>query len=176
MANYNLLQFEAMLLGAGTRLAHSRKKDMEEICRMLQKESRAALGHYQAAAGGFPAWAPLTPETQQRRVDYGYAGNNPLFVHGALWHAVDFVVDHAGTGYVGVAHGQVGRGTTQDPSRDIGVVAVAMEMGNPSKGVPQRSFLGLPAAKHKTALAMRFFGRSINAMFAQSIVALPRIH
>lgn len=175
MANYNLAQFEAMLLGAGSRMELGNKKHMEEACRMLQKECRATLGHYQAGFGSFPAWEQLQDATQERRQRRGYPPNNPLAVTMALWHAIDFLVDHAGTGYVGVAHGAAGRGTRQDPARDIGIVAATMEMGSPSKGIPQRSFLGMPAAKHKMQIAMRYFGRSINTMFATSIIALPRL-
>jgi hypothetical protein len=122
----------------------------------LEHYCKAAVGHYQGPAGPFPGWAELHPITQAERAEYGYSADDPLDVTGELRAHIEHNVDAAsGTAAVGVPSVMVGEHDSDhgDPHtrlRDIGEVALGNEFG--LNGLPQRSFLGGPAAQHADQL------------------------
>jgi hypothetical protein len=118
---------------------------------VVWEEARNEIGHYQEAAGPFPAWPQLAEATLEGwdtvhghhypgKIEMGFAPpDNPLLRTGELRDAIEFAVsfNHA---VVGVPSRSVGDGSEEDPVRDIGDVAVEQELG--TKFMPARSFLG----------------------------------
>lgn len=136
---------------------------------LIQHEAKSEIGHYQAAAGPFPEWAPLAEATLDGyttangrhfpgKVDFGFSPpDNPLLRTGELRDAIGMVHDdrHA---VVGVPDRTVGTGTPEDPIRNVGDVAFWHEFGTDK--MPPRSFLGR-AAFLKGKEAAHLIGRAL---------------
>jgi hypothetical protein len=158
----------AFLESLETEILVARPVGLEAAAIALEHASKAALGHYQGPAGPFPGWTELHPVTQAERAEYGYPADEPLDVTGELRAHIEHNVDaSAGTAAVGVPSVMVGEHDSDhgDPHtrlRDIGEVALGNELG--LHGMPQRSFLGGPAAQHADQL--------INLMVAPVLAAL----
>jgi hypothetical protein len=126
-------------------------RGLHNATEMVWEESRHSIGEYQEAAGPFKEWADLADSTLEGstgphgehypgKIELGYAPpDNPLLRTGELRDAIEFAVT-SNKGVVGVPSGTVGNGTEEDPTRDIGDVAVDHELG--TRNMPARSFLG----------------------------------
>ncbi len=88
-------------------------------------EVQQVVGHYQSAKGPYPAWAPLSEETKQRRASAGHPADEPEKVTEALKRSYNVRVEGL-EGGVGSA----------DP------VALYQEVGSPAKNLPARPILG----------------------------------
>lgn len=115
---------------------------LRDAGRVIQAETRAELGTYQAAAGPFGEWPSLTDFTQRERERLGFTANDPLKASGELHDHIDLSFD-AKQAVVGVPDETVGDGTEANPIRNIGDVAIDLEMG--TQHMPARSFLGRAA-------------------------------
>jgi hypothetical protein len=148
--------FVAFLEQAAVEVEKAATTGLTAAAVTLQHECREALGHYQAGAGPFPDWAPLSYATMKERDDWGYPPDEPeLVTHELRDHILHSVDGDAHIAAVGVPSVIVGdhddpKGDPHTRVRDIGEVAVAQELGI---GLPQRSFLGLTAVKHGERLA-----------------------
>lgn len=71
-----------------TKLAHQHEKalkeSLERIAVHVEKVAKEEFGHYQEAAGPFPAWPELAESTKEDRVRLGFTENDPLLRNGAL--------------------------------------------------------------------------------------------
>lgn len=138
---------------------------LENAGRIVQEEARAELGHYQGAAGPFPEWQPLSDRTIEQRVLAGWTPDDPLKASGELALNID-LVSEPGRVAVAVPHVFVGAGTKEDPTRDIGEVAIWMEQGTEAEHpVPPRPFLGA-ALFRKTEAAVEAVGEAYAAALA----------
>lgn len=119
--------------------------------KMIQEEAKKSIGHYQGAAGPFAAWAPLSEATLNGwdnarghhypgKIDLGFSPpDNPLLRTHELEHHIELSIGRH-KAVIGVPDEMVGSGTTEDPSRNVGDVAVWQEFG--TRYMPARSFLG----------------------------------
>lgn len=98
---------------------------LEHAAEIVRKEAVDSLGHYQAAAGPFSAWDPLSQQRQDRRAAAGMNPDDPLLATEELKESIGVRVDER----------------TANIGSDLDK-AVYMEKGVPSKNVPARSFLG----------------------------------
>lgn len=138
----SLDQFVAHLASVAREIPKRQSLALRDGGEVIQKEARAEIGTLQSRAGPFGAWPELSPRTQQERVKAGYSPNDPLRRSGALRDHIE--LNHDGKqAVVGVPSEMVGSGTDADPIRNIGDVAIAMELG--TDRVPARSFLGRSA-------------------------------
>lgn len=110
---------------------------------MVQDDAKARLGHQQNAVGPFPAWPALSPVTVEERVSQGFSANGMLRRDGELERHIRKSVGHPHAA-IGVPAEMV-QHTYQTKPRDIGDIALALEMGSLRHNIPPRPFLG-PAA------------------------------
>lgn len=59
------------------RLEAQLRTAMKHQASHLQKEAREEVGHYQEAAGPFPAWSPLADSTMDDRIRKGFTPDDP---------------------------------------------------------------------------------------------------
>lgn len=126
---------------------------VKKAARIIRDEARAEIGHYQDAAGPFPAWAELADATKADRARKGFTENDPLERTGELRDSIEDEVDGP--------EGVVG-------SRSK--IALWMEMGTPNAAHPSppRSFLG-GAAVRKESEAVNAMTEPVVAMLAGKI-------
>ncbi|ANA13383.1 HK97-gp10 family putative phage morphogenesis protein [Acetobacter oryzifermentans] len=72
------------LASAPVRLEAQLKTAMKHEASHLQKEAREEVGHYQEAAGPFPAWSPLADSTMDDRIRKGFTPDDPGLRTGAM--------------------------------------------------------------------------------------------
>lgn len=65
------------LASTPVRLEAQLRTAMKHQASHLQKEAREEVGHYQEAAGPFPAWSPLADSTMDDRVRKGFTPDDP---------------------------------------------------------------------------------------------------
>jgi hypothetical protein len=96
---------------------------LETIGVTVENAAKDKIGDYQAEAGPFEAWAPLTEGTQDERERKGYAPDEPLLRTGELRASITHRVEPPVV--------EIG---SDDP------IAEYQELG--TKNIPPRSFLG----------------------------------
>ena len=96
---------------------------LEESAQMIEKRAKDKIGEYQAAAGQFAAWAPLTQSTKEDRVRQGFPDDEPLLRTGGMRDSIEHKSDSQ------EAH----IGSDSD-------IAKYQELG--TSKIPPRSFLG----------------------------------
>lgn len=60
------------------------KAGLEEVAKLVEKEAKKEIGHYQPEVGSFQAWPELADSTKADRVRQGYTENDPLLRSGEL--------------------------------------------------------------------------------------------
>jgi HK97 gp10 family phage protein len=122
MREFTLDGFVAHLAGLAVELEEKQHHALEKAARIVEKEAKAEIGHYQDQAGPFAAWRELADSTKADRVHKGFTENDPLLRTGDLRESIGHEVD----GNVAIV------GSTSD-------VAVYQELG--TSKIPPRSFL-----------------------------------
>lgn len=109
----------------------------EKGAKLIQKDAREKLGHYQSAAGPFNAWSELADSTKEDRVNKGFPENEPLLRTGQLAESIDTHVERN--------EAMVG---SMDP------IALWQECGTDDGHIPPRPFLGPAAFESKPKFAV----------------------
>jgi hypothetical protein len=86
-------QMSRFLAERAVELPHAQKQGLEKAACLIEEEARAVVGHYQEAAGPFPAWDPLAESTQEERQRLGFTPNDPLLRTGSLRDSIDHKVE-----------------------------------------------------------------------------------
>jgi phage gpG-like protein len=73
----HLVAQEALLL-------KSLHEGLEKCAVRIEATAKAEIGHYQAAAGPFAAWADLADSTEERKAKMGYPADAPLEASGEM--------------------------------------------------------------------------------------------
>lgn len=115
-------------------------KGLERCAQHVETTAQDAIGHYQAAVGPFPEWAPLAPATVADRVRQGFSPDDPLLRTGDLRDSI--------THQVGALEAVIGSESD---------VALYQEMG--TETIPPRPFLG-PALIHNENRIKRILGEA----------------
>jgi hypothetical protein len=143
MMEFKTLQgFMNHLASTASRLPARQVLAMRDAAEIVQVEAKAELGTYQVEAGPFPAWQALADATMLRREEHGFTPNDPLLVTGELRLHIDKSFNPI-KAVVGVPSEIVGDGSPGNHARDIGDIAVDMELG--TSRAPARPFLGRAA-------------------------------
>lgn len=125
--------FAAFLSRVPATMLDHNERALKRAARLVEREAKASIGEYQAAAPPFAAWAPLAASTMEEKTRLGYAPpDNPLLRTGELRDSISHEVDanvHGGEAVIG------------SPSE----VAVFQELG--TRTIPPRSFLGSAAVR-----------------------------
>ena len=157
----SLTDFIEMLGHGEVKHAAHIERTLREAAKVVEERAKDMLGHYQ------PGWAPLADATMDERERHGYTRDDPLLRSGALLAAIESDVkleNVGGLAVIGVKDATVGSGSKEDPLRNIGDVAVAMELG--TDRVPARPFLTLAAIQRLPELH-EIFGRAlVGSLFA----------
>lgn len=153
MSIFTLGGFAAHLAKMVVEVEIEKHHALERAARIVEREAKDEIGHYQGAAGPFAKWEPLaqatlyggvTPEGYhyQGKIALGYAPpDNPLLREGDMRDSIEHTVI-GDTAYVG-SNSQV---------------AVEQELGTHT--IPARSFLGGAAVRKKNEVG-RQIGRDV---------------
>lgn len=68
----------------GGRMEIVLHRALDGVMAKIERTAAGMLGDYQPAAGGFPAWAPLSEVTLARKADAGFAVPKPLIATGDM--------------------------------------------------------------------------------------------
>lgn len=84
----------AAFLGEMTLKADTAAHDaLTKAAKLVQKEAKAEVGHYQDEIGGFPAWAELADSTKEDRVRHGFTENDPGLRTGEMRDSIHTTVE-----------------------------------------------------------------------------------
>lgn len=151
MGEFSLGSFAAHLAGAVAAMDHAEHHALERAARLVEREAKRSLGHYQDAIGPFAAWEPLHESTLEGgrspktghffrgKIELGYASagdDNPLEREGGLRDSI---------------HSEVGHREAVVGSNSV--YAAVQELGDPENNQPPRSFLGGAAARKAEEVA-----------------------
>lgn len=165
----NIGDFVAYLQTLEPRVEHAISEGIREGGRMIQEEAKQSIGHYQPPAGPFPGWAPLAETTLNGftnahgrhfpgKIELGFSPpDNPLLRTSELHDHIELSVSRH-KAVIGVRDEIVGDGTRENPTRNIGDVAVWQEFG--THYMPRRSFLGR-AGYVKAKAAVHAIGHAV---------------
>lgn len=152
MSQFSLLSMAAHLTMITTHIASAEHAALEKASKLVLGEIKAEIGNYQGAAGPFPAWAPLKPETIARKAN----GDTPLLETGEMRDSYEYTVK-PGNAFVGSNN----------------MKAVWQELGTAK--IPPRSVIGM-AAVHKEPEIVQATGRLFHGVLtAQSAPAVKQI-
>jgi hypothetical protein len=106
---------------------HEEHKALEEAAKLVEKEAKKEIGHYQDAAPPFVGWAELADSTKEDRVNQGFSENEPGLRTGEMRESIDHVVGER-EAVVGSNSENLERfelGTSRQPPRSVlGIAAV----------------------------------------------------
>ena len=132
------------------------RKALKEGAELVKAEAQDVIGHYQPAKGDVPAWAPLSPATQEDRVAKGFTPDDPLLRSGELRDSIEVRPVDDDAMLVGVF----------DP--EMQTIAAAMEFGyinvRAGRFVEPRSFITGTAFKKASEV-----GELIERAFIESM-------
>jgi hypothetical protein len=77
MSDFSILGFAEHLVAMTTEVVVAEHEALEHAARIVEKEAKDAIGHYQDASGPFGAWAELTDATKADRLAKGYSEYEP---------------------------------------------------------------------------------------------------
>lgn len=146
-------QLVAMIAAGQLQARAVNASALEQAAQIIEKESKRVIGTYDYG------WPQLAASTQAERVRLGFPANDPLERTHRLENAIEHSSDHTRAD-VGVKDATVGSGSKADPVRNIGDVAVWMELGTAK--APPRSFL-MSAAVKKAPEVVKLIGRQVAA-------------
>lgn len=136
----------------------------------IEATAKAMIGHERAE------WPPLAQYTMDQRVALGFSENDPLLRTGHLRDAITHDVELrevGGVAVVGVKDATVGTDAKNgpDPVRNIGDVAVWMELG--TGRAPSRSFLAQAVIDEMPVLEQMFGKHLAGGLFEAPGQTLP---
>ncbi len=114
------------------------RSGLKRAAKLVEKQAKAEIGHYQKSVGPFQAWPELAESTREDRVQKGFTENDPLLRTGGLRDSIS----HQVSGLEAVI------GSSSQ-------VALWQELGTPK--MPPRPFLGTALA-HKEKQVVKLIG------------------
>lgn len=111
---------------------------MEKATRIVQREAKREIGHYQDQAGQFVAWAGLADSTLADKDRKGYGTPDPLLRTGNMRDSIERRVEQSG--FLGVTEGAVGSDSDIAVYQELGTFGP--HPGPNGQHIPPRSFLG----------------------------------
>lgn len=88
----NLLEFAEQMVTLVVEEEAANRVILEEVAKIVEKESKNSIGHYQDQAGQFVAWAELTDATKADRIAKGYSPDEPLLRDGTMRDSIQHTV------------------------------------------------------------------------------------
>jgi HK97 gp10 family phage protein len=84
MKTFSPLKFAEHLAKLAATETVALQAGLKKAAKLVEKEAKKEIGHYQPEVGSFPAWAELADSTKEDRVRQGYPENEPLLREGDL--------------------------------------------------------------------------------------------
>lgn len=131
-------ELAAVLEGNTVKALVASEAALSRSAKIIQKDAKARIGHYQEAVGPFQDWAELAESTKEDRVRQGYSEDDPLLRSGKLRNSIQVEA---------FPHEAV-IGSKED-------IAAYQEFG--TEKIPPRPFLG-PAAYANAPKVARLIG------------------
>lgn len=123
---------------------------MEKVAKVVEKEAKSLIGHYQPETPPFAGWAELADSTKADRVASGFSENDPLLRTGEMRDSIEHRSDR----------NEAVIGSDSD-------IAVYQELG--TEKIPPRSFLGM-AAVNKGEEVAKMIGRGfVSALVGKDV-------
>ena len=138
----DLALFAVHLASLEVAVQQEMKRGLERALVVIETDAKAQIGHYQAEAGEFPAWAPLADSTEKEKERIGAPLGAPLLRHGGLYASFKHEVLSHDDGVVG----------STDPT------LIYHEFGTPK--MPARPVMGPAVVKNREKI-QRILGRAI---------------
>lgn len=132
------------------------RNGLERAARIVEKQAKEEIGHYQPQTGEFAAWPELAESTKADRVAQGFSENDPLLRTGKLRDSISHQVD----GLEAVI------GSDSD-------VAVWQELG--TKNIPPRSFLGTALVNKEGQVAKTIGAHAVGALLHGTSFSYPAL-
>lgn len=155
---HSLISFVEKLAAAEIAIQAETHAALDEAAKVIQRDAKRRIGHYQDAVGPFQDWADLTDETQAQRERMGFTPNDPLLRTGELKDSIVREVE----GNTAVIGSHLDK-------------AEYMEFG--TKRVPPRPFLG-PASFANSEKVQELIGEAaVRGLFLNRTAgALEQVH
>lgn len=147
----NPAQFANILMNIAAAMPVGVHKGLDAAGQIVETEAKRVLGTYDYS------WPELAPATKKQRLSLGFPENEPLLRNGELRDSIGHTTQATEVD-IGVPSKIVGDGSRENPVRNIGDVATAMELG--TSRAPARSFL-VGALVAKTQDVVNAIGKSI---------------
>lgn len=111
----------AHFLGAILEIEHEQHEALEKAAKLVEKDAKARIGHYQDAVGPLPAWEELAQSTKDTREHLGFEPDDPLLRTGGMRDSIDHEVvgDHATVGATAPQAKFIEMGTSEMPQRSF---------------------------------------------------------
>lgn len=93
MSDFSAFEFAEHLIGLEVNFHTHVHHALEQSLRLLQKDMKGQIGHYQDEAGPYPAWQPLAESTEAIKATLGAPANAPLERHGDLKASFKYETD-----------------------------------------------------------------------------------
>lgn len=123
-----------------------------KIGKKIERAAKGKIGHYQGAAGEFPAWEQLKEATQAARARQGFTPNDPLLTVGEIYASISSDI------YTGGAGMQI---LTLGSDIDLGLWH---ELG--TRTIPPRPFIG-PAMFENERYSQEILAQALEKLFAK---------
>lgn len=137
----DIASFIGHLLACEVAIVAAEHKALDAACRVIERDAKRQIGHYQDEVGGFPAWAELADSTEEEKARLGFPLGAPLLRTGELRDSIE----HEVSGLEGVV------GSKSD-------IAAYQEFGTAT--IPARPFIGSAAFKSRAAVE-RILGEAL---------------
>lgn len=121
MRDFTPEAFAAFLGEAALAAEHRTRNALEEAARIVEREAKAEIGHYQDQAGPFVPWAELADGTKDDRARQGYPENEPGLRSEAMRNSINRRVEgseaHIGSDDQNLVYFELG--TDKQPPRSV---------------------------------------------------------
>lgn len=152
MREFSPLEFSLHLAQLSISIEKVESDALEKCAKLIERDAKAQIGFYQAAAGPFPAWEQLADSTEAEKARKGYEPDAPLLREGDLRDSIEHEVQ--------------GKDAVIGSKSDI---AEYQEFG--TANIPPRPFIG-PAAFHNKENIQKILGGAV----VEGITGGQKIH
>lgn len=91
----SLAQFAEHLAAVSVAVVVAEQRALEKVAQLVENTAKDEIGHYQEAAGPFPAWDDLADSTEAEKARLGYPVDAPLLRTGDLRDSIQHEVSGA---------------------------------------------------------------------------------
>lgn len=151
----SLLEFAQLLPHLAAEAVVAEAHALEHAAKIVEKEAKDAIGHYQEASGPFVSWAELSDVTKLDREHQGFPENEPELRTGGLRDSIEHTV---GASLSGPHSAEIGSNSDIMVWQELGTVHM-----------PPRSILGGAAARKEEEVVEVLGGAVVAALIGEKV-------